>query len=410
MRRARSRDRRSRARGRSRNGPWSIFRRRRSRASRSRAKTSHVGSRLARARALAAGSFRALSARASALLDRLGPRARPLAKAVGFACGWALAYAPAAACSCALGAYAGGASAMAASGTLGAYAYARQPTRVAMDVAIGLSLSVLPATLTGASAASPWRRSGATTLEGERTSALGARAGDADAISLIDVAREDFRFDLMGEFHATLPMEDAKYMYKAGAEASGTYCAVPVTHAGWSILDTVPFWYVCDNNWAGHRNCTASYAGEYDQSVGWYGMKSLHDCLRAPVEALDAGATELHFLHLDFQQSFEPKHDISEKALMRASVAHEVSIDLNAPRMYWSPIQEPCCAALASREDGVLLAVTILSALPLAFMMYRDLARVTQGRLAKETIRAFYTRAEILSASDEAVYSKPRAP
>ena len=330
-----------------------------------------------------------------------------MAKAVGFACGWVLAYAPAAACSCALGAYAGGASALGASGTLGAYAYAQQPTRVAMDLAIGLSLSVLPATLWGASAASPWRRSGARTLEGERLSALGADAADADAISLIDVAKEDFRFDLMGEFHATLPMEDAKYMYKAGAEASGTYCAVPVTYAGWSIVDTVPFWYVCDNNWAGHRNCTAAYAGEFDKTFGWYGVKSLHDCLRAPLEALDAGATELHFLHLDFQPSFEPKRGISEKALMRASVMHAVSIDLSAPRMYWSPIQEPCCAALAKRDNGLLVAVSILSILPLVFMMYRDLVRAAQGRIAKETIRAFYTRAEILSTSDEAVYSKP---
>ena len=66
------------------------------------------------------------------------------------------------------------------------------------------------------------------------------RAGEADALSLVDVAVEDFRFDLMGEFHGTLPLEDDEYEFKAGIEAAGTFCAVPVTHAGWSKTAPAP--------------------------------------------------------------------------------------------------------------------------------------------------------------------------
>jgi hypothetical protein len=262
-----------------------------------------------------------------------------------------------------------------------------------------MALSVLPAALTATSALSAWRR-GATTLDGERTNAMSADAASADAISVVGLARAHFRFDLMGEHHAALPAEDEKYMYKAGAEATGTVCAVPVTYDGWTRANAVPLWYVCDNDWAGHRNCTQAYEGDYDARRGWYGLRPLRKCLRAPLDALDAGATELHFLHLDFQQSFERKHALSEGALMRASVQHQVSIDLSAPRVYWNPIQEPCCAALAKEDDALLAAVTVLSVLPLAYLVYRDILEAWKKRINVEsTKRAFYTRAELLGAS-----------
>ena len=267
------------------------------------------------------------------------------------------------------------------------------------DLVIGMALSVLPAALTATSALSAWRR-GATTLDGERTNAMSADAASADAISVVGLARAHFRFDLMGEHHAALPAEDEKYMYKAGAEATGTVCAVPVTYDGWTRANAVPLWYVCDNDWAGHRDCTQAYEGDYDARRGWYGLRPLRKCLRAPLDALDAGATELHFLHLDFQQSFERKHALSEGALMRASVQHQVSIDLSAPRVYWNPIQEPCCAALAKEDDALLAAVTVLSVLPLAYLVYRDILEAWKKRINVEsTKRAFYTRAELLGAS-----------
>ena len=342
---------------------------------------------------------RAIGRAIARALDQLGAFERGATKLVGFGAGWLAVRAPAAACGCAAGAYGGGLAACGACAIGAACVAARGPIRAVKDLVIGMALSVLPAALTATSALSAWRR-GATTLDGERTNAMSADAASADAISVVGLARAHFRFDLMGEHHAALPAEDEKYMYKAGAEATGTVCAVPVTYDGWTRANAVPLWYVCDNDWAGHRDCTQAYEGDYDARRGWYGLRPLRKCLRAPLDALDAGATELHFLHLDFQQSFERKHALSEGALMRASVQHQVSIDLSAPRVYWNPIQEPCCAALAKEDDALLTAVTVLSVLPLAYLVYRDILEAWKKRINVEsTKRAFYTRAELLGAS-----------
>ena len=213
-------------------------------------------------------------------------------RAFGFGLGWAIVYAPTRACACALGAYVGG---LVAAGAVAAGASVAtiggSSSRNVARVTVGVALSVIPALLTSAREVSPWRRGARMTVDGARTRAMPPRAGEADALSLVDVAVEDFRFDLMGEFHGTLPLEDDEYVFKAGIEAAGTFCAVPVTHAGWSRTAPAPMWYVCDNSWAGHRNCTRAYEKDYDEKTGWYGVRSLHDCLRAPVKALEAGAT-----------------------------------------------------------------------------------------------------------------------
>jgi len=377
--------------------------RRRSSSRRARPRARDVG-RGKRARVdgrAAAGLVRRLAramTRARRVASLLGVAEGPVVKALGFALGWALVYAPSRACACAAGAYVGGLVAAGACAAGAAWAVARASSRTAEHATVGLALSVLPALLTATRELSPWRRGARSTVDGARTGAMPNEAGEADAISLVDVAVGDFRYDLMGEFHGTLPLEDDEYVFKAGVAAAGTFCAVPVTHANWTTTAPVPMWYVCDNSWAGHRNCTRAYEGHYDEKTGWYGVRSLRKCLRAPVEALEAGATELHFLHLDFQPRFERKHDVSVRALMRASVQHEVVIDLAAPRVGWNPIQEPCCAALAKKGGGLVLGSVIVFVVPLALLMWRDVARAARAR-DRESARGFYTRAELMRAS-----------
>jgi len=95
-----------------------------------------------------------------------------------------------------------------------------------------------------------------------------------------------FRFDLMGQAHATTPLPDANYGYKAGKLEEGTFCAVPVVGANWTIADPVPMWYVCENDWRLFVDCEEAYRGTYD-ARDWYGKDRLRDCLRRP-EALVA--------------------------------------------------------------------------------------------------------------------------
>ena len=73
-----------------------------------------------------------------------------------------------------------------------------------------------------------------------------------------------FRFDLMGQAHATTPLPDATYGYKAGKLEEGTFCAVPVVGANWTIADPVPMWYVCENDWRLFVDCEEAYRGTYD--------------------------------------------------------------------------------------------------------------------------------------------------
>lgn len=122
------------------------------------------------------------------------------------------------------------------------------------DLVIGMVLSVLLVVLMVMSVLSVWRW-GATTLDGERTNAMSADAVSVDVILVVGLVCVYFRFDLMGEYYVVLFVEDEKYMYKVGAEATGTVCAVSVTYDGWTRANVVLLWYVCDNDWVGYRDC-----------------------------------------------------------------------------------------------------------------------------------------------------------
>ena len=112
-------------------------------------------------------------------------------------------------------------------------------------------------------------------------------ASGADAFALREPEVVSvFRFDLMGQAHATTPLPDATYGYKAGKLEEGTFCAVPVVGANWTIADPVPMWYVCENDWRLFVDCEEAYRGTYD-ARDWYGKDRLRDCLRRP-EALVA--------------------------------------------------------------------------------------------------------------------------
>ena len=85
----------------------------------------------------------------------------------------------------------------------------------------------------------------------------------------------------MGEAHATLPLPDATYMFKAGKLEGGTFCAVPVVGDEWTIADPVPLWYICENDWRMFVSCNDAYEGRYD-AKDWYGKTRLEECLTRP--------------------------------------------------------------------------------------------------------------------------------
>jgi len=349
--------------------------------------------------ALARERVASASARARA---RFGAAYDGALKIFGFALAFAIVSASHGACACARGAFIGGALAIAGF-ALGCVASVVANGNLGVDArefTIGYGFGVFPALAIASASLSPWNARAPSAMEGQRANALSRESANADAVGLIDVAIGDFRFDLMGEYNTTRPREDAKYMFAAGAEASGTICAVPVTHGAWTKDDTVPFWHVCDNDWQGHRSCARAYGREYNDKYEWYGSRALGECLRAPVEALKANpGAELYFLHLDFSPSFESKHDESERALQQASAKYEVSIDTTAPRMYFSPYQEPCCGALRRADDALLLGVTLASVAPLIYLVIRDVLKAVMKRPAK---RAFKTRAELMGAKSKA--------
>tara|TARA_B110000977_G_scaffold191023_1_gene262581 strand:+ start:18246 stop:19694 length:1449 start_codon:yes stop_codon:yes gene_type:complete len=105
---------------------------------------------------------------------------------------------------------------------------------------------------------------------------------DSDAFALREPeVNVIFRFDLMGQSHATMPLEDDTYGYKAGKPEEGTFCAVPVVGTNWTLSDPVPMWYICENDWRLFVECEEAYLGNYDNS-DWYGKSRLRDCLRRP--------------------------------------------------------------------------------------------------------------------------------
>ena len=114
-----------------------------------------------------------------------------------------------------------------------------------------------------------------------RSRATRATGGDAFALREPEVVSV-FRFDLMGQAHATTPLPDATYGYKAGKLEEGTFCAVPVVGASWTIADPVPMWYVCENDWRLFVDCEEAYIKDVRRRRDWYGKDRLRDCPRRP--------------------------------------------------------------------------------------------------------------------------------
>jgi hypothetical protein len=85
---------------------------------------------------------------------------------------------------------------------------------------------------------------------------------------------------------------------------------------------------------------------------------------------------------------------------MRASVQHEVVIDLTAPRVGWNPIQEPCCAALAKKDDGLILGAALVAVVVFALLARRDVSRAARA-LHRESPRGVYTRATLTRIARE---------
>ena len=157
-------------------------------------------------------------------------------------------------------------------------------------LALGALVAVVPAAYSEL-AKLRWRRcAGAAIVEGPMgegvapPDVLADNSSDASVFTLREPQMSNFRFDLMGESHSTLPLPDARHAYKAGKLEQGTFCAVPVVGDGWTVEDPVPMWYVCENDWRDFVSCRGAYEGAYDEK-DWYGWRRLRDCLRKP-EAL----------------------------------------------------------------------------------------------------------------------------
>ena len=157
-------------------------------------------------------------------------------------------------------------------------------------LALGALVAVVPAAYSGAGETSLAALRGAAIVEGPMgegvapPDVLADNSSNASVFTLREPQMSNFRFDLMGESHSTLPLPDARYAYKAGKLEQGTFCAVPVVGDGWTVEDPVPMWYVCENDWRDFVSCRGAYEGAYDEK-DWYGWRRLRDCLRKP-EAL----------------------------------------------------------------------------------------------------------------------------
>jgi hypothetical protein len=66
----------------------------------------------------------------------------------------------------------------------------------------------------------------------------------------------------------------------------------------------------------------------------------------------------------------------------------------------WNPIQEPCCAALAKKDDGLILGATLVVVVVFALLARRDVSRAARAR-HRESPRGVYTRATITRIARE---------
>ena len=131
---------------------------------------------------------------------------------------------------------------------------------------------------------------------------------NADVLSLQSISPQNFRFDLMGQAHEVLPLQDTTNARTAGKSEEGTYCAVPIVWDSWTVNDPVPFWYVCENNWQFFVNCKDAFEETYNDK-DHYGYQNLRACLRTPMEVCP---TFVHKLQHDTKSFNQQRPDRSE--------------------------------------------------------------------------------------------------
>ena len=156
---------------------------------------------------------------------------------------------PTMACVCAGGALIGSAFAVLAllASALNAFFF---PSKPASFLVAGIVVAIFPASYTGSQVVIYQELLSAVKTYGKDD--LGIALGDtmnnehnrADVFALKNLDITNFRYDLMGQAHETLPLYDAKYKKKAGKDEEGTYCAVPVVVDTWNIDLPVTFWCV----------------------------------------------------------------------------------------------------------------------------------------------------------------------
>jgi len=276
-------------------------------------------------------------------------------------------------------------------------------------LAMGALVAIVPAAYTGATLVTYTELTMAKLAFGaddrglDPSEGLAADVMGADVFGLKGLKQSNFRYDLMGEAHETLPMYDATYMKKAGKSEDGTYCAVPIVHDSWTIEEAIPFWYICENDWGQHKSCKEAYEGTYNKK-DYYGIKMLADCLNKPLkilkemEASPTGSTvpPMYFYRLDFVSNFNEFMVLARTAIIQSSIDHLIMIRFDAPRVRMPPTQEKCCTSQAAAASA---GMTQLSLAALAFVGLRLLLTVFRiffpDRHGKGTEPAFLTRQDL---------------
>lgn len=228
---------------------------------------------------------------------------------------------------------------------------------------------------------------------------LEAGVSGADVFAVKGLKATNFRFDLMGQAHESLPLDDPEWMKKAGKTETGTYCAVPMVHDGWTIEEAVPFWYICENDWTGHVDCKVAYEGAYDRK-DYYGWQTLSECLQKPGKMLRESASAgdggglVYFYRLDFVSNFNQFAPLARTAIVQASIDSKLMLRYEAPRVRLAPAQEACCAARRAAVSGGAASLSLAALVPVGARLLLTTFRIfVPERGAHEAV--FLTRQEL---------------
>lgn len=234
---------------------------------------------------------------------------------------------------------------------------------------------------------------------------LEAGVSGADVFAVKGLKATNFRFDLMGQAHESLPMDDPKWIKKAGKSEVGTYCAVPMVHDGWTIEEAVPFWYICENDWRGHVDCKTAYEGKYDRK-DYYGWQMLSECLQKPEKMLKESASApvggggggggglMYFYRLDFVSNFNQFAQLARTAMVQASIDSKLMLRFEAPRVRLPPTQETCCASQKAGVSGDATSLSLAALVPVGLQLLLTTFRIFFPEKGKDEA-AFLTRQEL---------------